>query len=395
MAQDIVSGIFGLTPYEVQQQQQNALNQQAADYASRSLMQRGDMALYQGGAGLANLGAGMFGMQNPAIAQAQAREAAIQGVDFNDPKAIYARAQQVQDPRVKIGLIQLAQGIEAKKAEAGYKTAMEQRALAQSERELAMAEKAARGEPDLKYATPVEKLQAARDKLPIGDPRRKELDDAIRRANYIEDKNPAAKPLPAPVVKMQNDVIDAASLSSNIESDLAAIRAQISEGKLNLSTMNNLMNKVRNGLNLSNEESRNLASFTATLERLRNDSLRLNKGPQTEGDAQRAWNEFLTSLGDTELANRRLDEIIRVNARAVEKETDKLNLMRANFGHDPIDLASFVKKPAAVGAEKKQPSKPVFEARTQQEVKSLYRAGKLSESEAIAIIKDMRSQGVK
>lgn len=109
----IVEGLFGLTPLDIHRQQQEQINSAALQYAKLDPLQRAAMGMYQGGAGLANIGAGMLGMENPAIAEARAREAAIGGLDFSNPEAILQRAQQIGDPRLKLRLTQYAQQLKA------------------------------------------------------------------------------------------------------------------------------------------------------------------------------------------------------------------------------------------------------------------------------------------
>ena len=186
MAQDIVSGLFGLSPYQVEQQQRQGINQQAAQFAQMPAVQRGVMGLYQGGAGLANLGAGMLGLENREVAQAKAREAALSGLDMSSPEAIMQRAQQIQDPRLKMQLQMLAQQKMAERQKA-QQDAMKMRLdEAKAARELALAENAARGEPEMKYAPEIQKLLMIREQLPEGDPRIPAIDAAIRKATYVK-----------------------------------------------------------------------------------------------------------------------------------------------------------------------------------------------------------------
>jgi hypothetical protein len=89
---------------------------------------------------------------------------------------------------------------------------------------------------------------------------------------------------------------------------------------------------------MSTEESRNFATFKSNMERLRNESLRLNTGVQTDGDAQRAWNELFQNINDTKLVQQRLQEIQRINARGVELQKLKIDSVRANYGKGPMDV---------------------------------------------------------
>lgn len=148
---------------------------------------------------------------------------------------------------------------------------------------------------------------------------------------------------------MQQEALEAMGLVGSINADLGAIQQQVREGKLDLGPMANKISEGRNWAGTSSENSRAYASFMSTLEKLRNDSLRLNKGVQTEGDAQRARNELLANVNDPKLVEQRLGEILAINQRAAELRGLANDSMRANFGHEPMDYSQYLKLPAAVG----------------------------------------------
>ncbi|WP_157672700.1 hypothetical protein [Achromobacter denitrificans] len=161
--------------------------------------------------------------------------------------------------------------------------------------------------------------------------------------------DPSRKPLPSTALKMQQEALEAMSLVGGINADLGAIQQQVREGKLDVGPVENIISGVRNKVGRSSENSRAYASFMSTLEKLRNDSLRLNKGVQTEGDAQRAWNELLANVNDPKLVEQRLGEVMKINQRAAELRGLANDSMRANFGHDPMDYSQYLNVPAAVG----------------------------------------------
>ncbi|MET3372025.1 hypothetical protein ABIC89_001066 [Variovorax boronicumulans] len=160
------------------------------------------------------------------------------------------------------------------------------------------------------------------------------------------------KPMPAAALKMQQEGLDAIGTASSINADLGAIEKQIQDKKLDFGPISNLKNAARNASGFSSEESRNFASFKSNLEKLRNDSLRLNKGVQTDGDAQRAWNELFQNINDTEVVKQRLAEIKRINERAVELRKLDIDNVRINYGHDPMDTSAYAKQPAALNGGK-------------------------------------------
>jgi len=181
----------------------------------------------------------------------------------------------------------------------------------------------------------------------------------------------STKPLPAAAMKMQNDALDVIAASSNIDKLLADKQRQIASGSLSFGPVSNLVNKGRNLAGQSNEQSRNFASFASDLERMRNESLRLNAGVQTDGDAQRAWNELFQNINDTNLVSQRLSEIRAINKRAVELQRLKIDQVRGNYQAAPFDYSRL---PGAGDASTTQSSQP--EAKTQG--KTVVRTGTMN-----------------
>jgi hypothetical protein len=167
----------------------------------------------------------------------------------------------------------------------------------------------------------------------------------------------ASKPLPPGALKMQQEALDAIGVSSSINADLSKLEEQVKSGKLKFGPLSNITSTGLNMAGMSTENSRNFSTFKSSLERLRNESLRLNTGVQTDGDAQRAWNELFSSINDTELVKQRLAEIQAINKRGAELQKLKVDSVRANYGKAPIETAGYESVPAAVGAANK-PTKP-------------------------------------
>lgn len=162
--------------------------------------------------------------------------------------------------------------------------------------------------------------------------------------------------LPTSALKMQQESLDVIGTASAINSDLSVISQQIAEGKLDLGPMSNMASSAMNATGFSSEASRNYASFKSTLEKLRNDSLRLNKGVQTEGDAQRAWNEIISNINDPALVRQRLAEVQKINQRAVDLRRLDIDTIRANFGAEPLDVSGYQNQPPALTPPAQQPN---------------------------------------
>ncbi|MBH2008279.1 MAG: hypothetical protein I8H71_01130 [Xanthomonadaceae bacterium] len=173
---------------------------------------------------------------------------------------------------------------------------------------------------------------------------------ATESAAAAKAKTSPAKPLPTAALKMVQEGKDAIGTASSINADLSAINQQITDGKLKFGPMSNLANAGLNAIGASTEESRNFATFKANMEKLRNDSLRLNKGVQTDGDAQRAWNELFQSINDTKVVQQRLGEIMRLNERAVQLRKLDIDGVLQNYGHEPMDTSAYTNQPTALGS---------------------------------------------
>jgi len=142
----------------------------------------------------------------------------------------------------------------------------------------------------------------------------------------------------------------APKLQAAEDEDLAAIEAatgtnsllgnyqtQIENGSLNLGPLENVGSTVSRFVGMARPNDIAVGSFRAGLERMRNDSLRLNKGIQTEGDSQRAWNELVTNINDENFVKQRLKEIQAINERAVEIRQAAIALRRQRSGLPPIE----------------------------------------------------------
>lgn len=157
--------------------------------------------------------------------------------------------------------------------------------------------------------------------------------NAISRMKAAEPKGAGIdKPLPVGALKMRVEAQDAADTADGINGRLSAAENRIASGKLSFGPVSNLTGSGLNMAGMSTENSRNFASFKTDLEKMRNDSLRLNRGVQTDGDAQRAWNELFQNINDTKLVKQRLAEIKQINARAKNLRLMEVDTIDRNYG---------------------------------------------------------------
>jgi hypothetical protein len=156
------------------------------------------------------------------------------------------------------------------------------------------------------------------------------------------------KPMPVAALKLQDENLESIASASGINSDLSNFVKQIDSGSLNLGFLANALSGAKNFAGMSDEQSRNLQSFKSTLEKMRNASLSLNKGVQTDGDAQRAWNELVTNINDPKVVRQRLIEIQALNARAAKLKMAKNNVLRRNYGAQEMDYTPYLYQDTAI-----------------------------------------------
>lgn len=166
---------------------------------------------------------------------------------------------------------------------------------------------------------------------------------AGEKQKILEEKQKAKeearknKPMPASAIKQQSALLEKIGLAQGINADMASISGLLEENKIELGLFDNWLSAGKNYVGMSDAESRNYATFNSTLEKMRNDSLRLNNGVQTEGDAQRAWNELFTNINDQDYVKQRLKEIIVINKRAENLQKYQVDVLRNEFDKPALE----------------------------------------------------------
>lgn len=93
MADNIVGGLFGMTPELLQAQRNAQLEQQAANFVN-NYGDQGAMFGYKLGSTLGRGIGGMLGIQDPEMMRIQQRQQMLQGLDINDPQSLMKAAQE-------------------------------------------------------------------------------------------------------------------------------------------------------------------------------------------------------------------------------------------------------------------------------------------------------------
>jgi hypothetical protein len=160
-------------------------------------------------------------------------------------------------------------------------------------------------------------------------------DAAKAQAEYIRSgKGAAAKPLPQGLQGRENDLLEKVQIASNNNADVNGFIQKIDNGELDPGLMKNLYERSKSFLGTvdpNDTNARNYSTFITTMERLRNESLRLNRGVQTDSDAQRAWAELFQHINDKTIVRDQLARIAKLNERAARQHAGLVRNQRKNY----------------------------------------------------------------
>lgn len=164
-------------------------------------------------------------------------------------------------------------------------------------------------------------------------------DELLATYKQLKAARPAGKTyaMPGGVRNKLNEDLETISVTSASNARLEPYKTDLASQKINLGPVRNLFMQGQNAVGMSSPDSRRFATFRADLEKMRNDSLRLNKGVQTEGDAVRAWNELMTNLNDEKLVAARLEQIQSYNDEAIRQKKQIVSATSRQYGQPEPD----------------------------------------------------------
>jgi hypothetical protein len=175
-----------------------------------------------------------------------------------------------------------------------------------------------------------------------------ELQDRRLAAQQAAAEKKNAK-LNSALQKAEDSDIEAIQTAGGTVQDMQPIINNLETGALNLGALSNAYSKSRNFFGKSTPESQAYAELERTIQRVTNESLRLNKGVQTEGDAQRAAKEVVAAFAknDTKLMLASLKQLQEINARAVSNKQALIDRRRMSQGVEPLYGTTEQAPPAA------------------------------------------------
>lgn len=375
---NVTQSLFGFTPQDIQAQRDAEMQKQALQFAKLSPMESARMGLFQGITQLGNAAASALGYEDPQVAQARARQGLLGGLDMNDPESLLKAAQSIQatDPEAALALVNQANdltGVQTKNAQ--LKAAAQLEANLRAEL-AALPDNATPADYEavvLKYGDPDKILTALtnrqnREADRLSRDERAKAEHALRiqlaqqagadrraiaamnqafmqqqEANRRADKQ-ANKTLPASLQVKEDEDNAAIDTAQAAVEDISPILSTLKNGQLNLSGFNNIMFKAKAAIGSDDPEVLQYQALQRQLTRFINSTLQLNKGVQTEGDAQRAANELNAafSANNSKAMTAALEEMVKVNKRAVTNRQNSINRRRKSQGVSPVSGGSIL-----------------------------------------------------
>ena len=85
---EVVNSLFGITPESLMAERENALQQQAMQYAKMDPFQRATAGIYAGANRLGGAVGGLLGAQDPEMMRLQQRQGMLQNIDLTNPESL-------------------------------------------------------------------------------------------------------------------------------------------------------------------------------------------------------------------------------------------------------------------------------------------------------------------
>jgi hypothetical protein len=340
-------------------------------------MQQAQMGLFRAGSQLGTGLAGLMGFEDPEIAQARQVQGLLGGADMNDPDALMQVAQRIQsiNPAAAQELSQRALNMRKTQMEIQSKETDVAAKKSAANREEQLRTELAGLPPDAtdaqieavlrKYGDPdtlIKSLERRQTAATNAEARMEQARQAhldrmeLARLNNAsradiaamnrqfqmqitqmrqdmkaqQDANKPQRPLPASLQKAEDADFEAIDTATAVVSDIAPIINNLETGQLNLSRLNRAKMTAQAFVGSSDPEVLRFQELERNLTRFVNESLRLNKGVQTEGDAQRAAQEYQAaySKNDAKGMTAALKELEKINKRVAENRRKQIDRRR-------------------------------------------------------------------
>ena len=399
MAESAIAGLFQ-TPEMYQQARLQQQQQEAANYAQLEPLQRAAYGTYMAGQQIGSGVGQLLGAQDPQLQMISQRNALARQIDPNDPNSYMAVAQlaaQGGDPQFAMSLAAAGQTALKDLASRRASVATAQKAELATQQEIELRGALARLGPNAtsdqilgvvaQYGSPdkvLAVLQGSADKAEnraarvleqeairqqqiqlqkerldaqIEAARQRGADQRVLIQMQIDGRNELAKfaaglkasekttkPLPSYLAKDEEKDFEIATAATNLSSDANNFIGRIKSGEIKFGLKDKASIRARQVFGSSDPDVIAREDYDKFLKVLTNESLRLNKGTQTEGDAIRAAKE-LESSESPEAAASAMRRLVEINVRRVQNASDDVLRRRKNANFPPpeqkIDVPKF------------------------------------------------------
>jgi hypothetical protein len=165
--------------------------------------------------------------------------------------------------------------------------------------------------------------------------------------------------------KDENEWLTSIGMVDTLNGTLDGFVKQIDNGEIDLGPVANKVGDLRNWAGINSEKSNNYSNFMSSMQAYRDQSLQLNKGVQTDGDAKRAWEALFRNINSPAVVKVRLEEIQRLNLKASKLKQILINQQRENNGMQSLDtdkvmmgLSSIESAPVSAASLSEQQATP-------------------------------------
>jgi len=163
MAENIVAGLFGLTPEMYGEKQRVSALNEGITLAQLDPAARGAAMTYAGARGLGNAIGGAFGVEDPQLKMISTRNTIAQQIDQNDPESILQGAKMLAQAGDQQGAFALAQY--ARQAQGELAQVLQRRAAAQASMAQATRERQQSTPNDIQIANEIATLEDSLSQL--------------------------------------------------------------------------------------------------------------------------------------------------------------------------------------------------------------------------------------
>tara|TARA_R110000868_G_scaffold259039_1_gene516769 strand:+ start:1892 stop:3115 length:1224 start_codon:yes stop_codon:yes gene_type:complete len=391
MADNIVAGLFGLSPEMYGEQQRRSSLNEGIALAQLDPAARGAAMTYAGARGLGGALAGSMGIEDPQLKLISARNTIAQQIDQTNPESVMKGAQmlaQMGDQQGAFALADLARKAQSEMALTQQRRAAEQASLATTAKtqlgidqenklrtELSAlgpnatqdqilavltkygspdkvlsalqvsADKAAQREQALqmqkdKIAADIEKArQSGADKKELAEMRIQGQKDLAIFAQSLKGPKALAPSLQKEEDKELELVDSLKAREDSLAPAIASLTPDPKTGKipLELGPINNLRYQAQNAAGNSTPESSRFAELERAVQSATNLKTDAAKGVQTDKDVLRFANELIAAYGkyDTKVTKQALEDFVKSTAKAKENAQKRIDSRRKSQGVEP------------------------------------------------------------